>query len=150
MPFLLDFSRFSLTRRRENAGPNAISGGGNYMFALGAEDGPQFGMAADTYTEAGNLYTELLGWQVGDRARVEQAIAALPDNGLQFDVLLQAPDELPAGLSWVFSVVAASWVVKTVLLSRLVTGRKKTFTLRLPAAEIFGGNLIFQLELAAM
>lgn len=150
MPFLLDFSRYNLTRRRPNAGPNAIAGGGDFLFALGDEDGPQFGLADDTYVEDGNTYTELLGWRVGDYARVSQPVAALPDNGLKFEVLLQAPDAPPAGFTWIFQVVRDSGLFETEIFTRLVTTRKKRFTVYLPAAEIVGGTLIFQLQFAAV
>lgn len=150
MPTLLDFSRYSLTRRRLNDGPNAISGGGDFLYALGDEDGPQFGLADDTYVEDGNTYTELLGWRVGDYVRVSQPVAALSDNGLQFEAILQSPDEPPAGFSWVFQVIRDDGLGEVEIFTRLVTKRKKRFTVRLPASEIVGGTLIFQLQFAAV
>jgi len=150
MPFLLDFSRFGLTRRRENAGPNSIPGGGSFLFALGDEAGPKFGLADSTYVEAGNTYTELLGWRVGDYARISQPVAALPDNGLRFEAVIQAPDTPPAGFAWIFQVVTVAGMVETEIFTRFVTRRNKRLTVFLPAAEIVGKTLVFQLQFGAV
>jgi hypothetical protein len=150
MPFILDFSRFNLTRRRENTGTNTISGFGDFMYALGDESGPQYPLADDTYTEDGNLYTELLGWRVGDYARVSQPVAAVVDNGVQFECLLQVIDRLPAGLAWVFQVLRDTGLLEEEVFVRRVTRRRKRFTVRLPASEAIGGILIFQLKLVAV
>ncbi|MDO8944845.1 MAG: hypothetical protein Q7U75_16815 [Desulfobacterales bacterium] len=150
MPFLFDFSRYNLTRRRPNAGPNAVLGGGDFMWALGDEDGPQFGLADATFVEDGNTYTEFLGWRVGDFARVSQAVAAMPDNGLRFDAVLQSPDNAPAGFGWVFQVLAGFGMVETEIFRRSVTRRRKVVSVHIPASEFVGGTLIFQLQFVAV
>lgn len=150
MPYLLDFSRFNLNRRRENEGPNSIPGGGDFMMALGDEAGPKFGLADATFVEDGNTYTELLGWRVGDRARISQGVPVLPDNGLQFEVILQAPDTPPPGFGWLFQVIREVGMVETEIFTRFVTRRRKRFTVFLPASEIVGGTLVFQLQFAAV
>lgn len=147
MPFILDFSRFSVTQRRKNEGLNAIPNGSSYMFALGCENGPKFGLADETYIEDGQTYKELLGWRAGDYARISQDAVTLDDNAIKFDTIIQAPDKLPPGFSWMFQVLVSNGVTETEIFSRKLTTRKKRLTVFLPASEITGQTLIFQLQL---
>lgn len=120
-------------------------GTGDFLFALGPEDGPQFTYADDTFIVDGTPYDDLMGWRLGDYHEVSQDVDVTALDYIYLQGKGQNIDGTPTGTAWEFSI----WVGGGKLAKRVLSEREISLNdVKAPVSHLVGVQTIkFRLEL---